>query len=145
MNPLYVYLMSSPGREAKSGSELYFHVGVSHRPEQRIREHNTHNGAFRGAVKKTAKGCPHWKLEMVVGPFGHGANAFAKAWRQACRRRLSRISIGFLLAFYAEKLAVCRNAAHRVEQANKHFSEHSAKFKAIALKCKTLQPGVFVK
>lgn len=140
---LYVYLMRSPGKGDVPAATAHFHIGVSRLPVHRLEEHNTFTGLYRGVVKKTAKGCPNWVLELVIGPFQHGAHAFAQAWKLACRRRLSRISIGLLLAYAADKTAACAQAQTRLEEAREEFNLHAHKFKAILSKVKRTQPQVF--
>lgn len=90
-NPLYCYLMRSPGSGVPS------HVGIASNPVQRVHAHNRVPG-YGPACKGTRRGAPNWQLCVIVGPIYRGAAQFAKEWRQHSRTDTGRILHGVLKA-----------------------------------------------
>lgn len=78
MAPLYVYYITAE-------PDLK-HVGVSHNPVKRVREHNTKDAKGKGQVRYTARGAGSWVLRCVVGPFwNHGANKLSQKLKTVCK------------------------------------------------------------
>lgn len=82
--PLFVYLISS--------KQTNIYIGISKDPFSSVETHNR-NGAPCGP-KGTRSGAPHWRIELIVGPFYRGAKQFKKEWRLQSRKLVPRIVHG---------------------------------------------------
>lgn len=141
--PLYVYFMDSVGKKETCAKNPIYHVGISHSPVDRVRQHNSYTGSFRGKVKKTARGCPNWVLRMVVGPFSRHSHAFAGAWKSACRRHISKQAAGLLLAHRARKRVVCLHRSQVCKEARQDFQAKKQKYLAMVKKAAQETPELF--
>jgi hypothetical protein len=85
--PRFVYLMSCVGKEKLS------YVGYATDPFQRLRSQNRELGTTGGS-KGTRSGAPHWRLEMIVGPFFSFGRTFKHTWRRKSRGLDGRVIFG---------------------------------------------------
>jgi hypothetical protein len=83
-HPLYLYMMSH---------ETQSYIGVSTNPLFRLNCQNRVPG-FASGAKWTRHGAPNWKLDLIIGPFFRGANAFCRQWRDESRKKDCRIAHG---------------------------------------------------
>ena len=75
------------------------YIGVSHNPLYRLCSHNRLPG-FPAGPKNSKQGAPHWRIELIIGPFAFGAKAFKQAWRDNSRKLERRIVYGVLNAVH---------------------------------------------
>jgi hypothetical protein len=92
VHPLFAYLTTDKRfvrhglRSAPAGE---YHIGLATLPLHR-RSSNNRSRGYRPGAKSTNLGGEHWQLEVVVGPFWTGGNAFVSAWRASARGLANR-------------------------------------------------------
>ena len=74
----YVYMMAAAHKGKKDVV-----LGRASKPHLRIRQHNRE---LKGGPPATRTRAPHWKLNMVLGPFITGSQAARKEWRRRIPR-----------------------------------------------------------
>ena len=93
--PRFVYLMSAPAAD-EEGKRVPS-IGCARNPFVRVRAQNRIKG-YPGGSKGTRAGAPHWTLDLIIGPFYRGSNAFKNSWRKKSRKMTCRLVHGLMKA-----------------------------------------------
>lgn len=93
-------------------------LGDASDPFLRIKAQNRIKG-YPGGSKGTRHGAPHWKLDLIIGPFNQGAKAFKAMWQQQSRKFEARVVFGCFkakeanLSIWARHPSVIRRLLHQ--------------------------------
>lgn len=112
-HPLFVYLARDGRIPEHSVTNAYCYIGISRHPFHRLIKQQNRASGWRVGSKATKPIAPHWKLELVVGPFihGKGGDAFKHVWRRSSRRFNRRVKYGVQHAKLHKAQVFCSDTA----------------------------------
>jgi len=94
-HPKYVYLARDKRIPDSKLSDAYCYLGLTRHPFHRLEFNQNRKKGWKIGSKATRPIAPHWKLELILGPFNNGqGEAFKQAWRRGARRFRRRVKFG---------------------------------------------------
>jgi hypothetical protein len=110
LHPKFVYLARDRRIPDDKLSNAYCYIGVSRHPFHRLMYCQNRIPGWKVGSKATKPTAPHWKLEMIVGPFTDGqGELFKRRWRSGARRFKRRVRFGVQEGFFRSARIYCRD------------------------------------
>jgi hypothetical protein len=95
VHPKFVYLARDRRIPESKLANAYCYLGLSRHPFHRLMFNQNRKKGWKVGSKATKPIAPHWKLEMILGPFYNGqGEAFKQLWRRGARRFKRRVRFG---------------------------------------------------